>query len=218
VQAADCMELARERKLFNSSGRRAREQTLPDFLSWQTVTTLWMAWLLYWIVSAWGVRRNDRGESGTQRLLTAIVLGFGGFLIFARASHLGALDRRFVPDSEAGRVVALIMVIGGLGFSVWARRHLGQFWSSRVTLKEGHELIQSGPYARVRHPIYSGIALAMIGTALFVGEWRALLGAGIFIVGHWQKAQREEALLTSQFGPEYDAYRNRTGSLLPRLR
>lgn len=191
---------------------------MPDFLSWQTVTTLWMAWLLYWIVSAWGVRRNERGESGTQRLLTAIVLGFGGFLIFARASHLGALDRRFVPDSEAGRVVALIMAIAGLGFSVWARVHLGKFWSSRVTLKEGHQLIQSGPYARVRHPIYSGIALAMVGTALFVGEWRVLVGAGIFIVGHWLKSRREEALLTSQFGPEYDAYRNRTGSLLPRLR
>lgn len=177
-----------------------------------------MAWVLYWIVSALGVRRNERGESSTQRLLTALVLGFGGFLIFARASHLGALDRRFVPDSEAGRVVGLIMVITGLAFSVWARRHIGQFWSSRVTLKEGHQLIQSGPYARVRHPIYSGIALAMIGTALFVGEWRALLGAGIFIVGHWLKARREEELLTSQFGHEYDEYRNRTGSLLPRLR
>ena len=79
-------------------------------------------------------------------------------------------------------------------------------------------MIQSGPYARVRHPIYSGLALAMMGTALFVGEWRALLGAGIFIVGHWLKARREEALLTSQFGREYDEYRNRTGSLLPRLR
>jgi protein-S-isoprenylcysteine O-methyltransferase Ste14 len=110
------------------------------------------------------------------------------------------------------------MVVAGLGFSVWARRHIGQFWSSRVTLKESHRLIQSGPYARVRHPIYSGIALAMIGTALFVGEWRALLGAGIFIVGHWLKAQREEALLTSQFGQAYEDYKNRTGSLLPRLR
>ena len=85
-------------------------------------------------------------------------------------------------------------------------------------LKQGHELIPSGPYARVRHPIYSGIALAMIGTAVFVGEWRALLGAVILIVGHWQKARREEALLASKFGPAYEEYRNRTGSLLPRLR
>jgi protein-S-isoprenylcysteine O-methyltransferase Ste14 len=123
-----------------------------------------------------------------------------------------------VPDRQEIRTVALIMVIAGLGISVWARRHIGQFWSARVTLKEGHQLIQSGPYARVRHPIYSGIALAMIGMALFVGEWRALLGAAIFVVGHWQKARREEALLAGQFGPAYEEYRKRTGSLVPRLR
>jgi protein-S-isoprenylcysteine O-methyltransferase Ste14 len=154
----------------------------------------------------------------TQRVLTSLVLGIGAFLIFARASHLGPLDRRFLPDGQGIRTVALIMVVAGLGISVWARRHLGKFWSARVTLKQGHELIQSGPYARVRHPIYSGIALAMIGTAMFVGEWRALLGAAIFVVGHWQKARREEGLLASQFGPAYEEYRKRTGSLTPRLR
>jgi protein-S-isoprenylcysteine O-methyltransferase Ste14 len=177
-----------------------------------------MAWLVYWIFSAWGVRRNERGESVVQRFLTAFVLGIGAFLIFARASRLGPLDRRFVADRQEIRTVALIMVVAGLGISVWARRHIGQFWSARVTLKEGDELIQSGPYARVRHPIYSGIALAMIGTAMFVGEWRALVGAAIFVVGHWLKARREEELLGSQFGPVYEEYRKRTGSLMPRLR
>jgi len=190
---------------------------LLELVSWQAVTTLWMVWLLYWVVSAWGVRRNERGETSGQRLGTTLALAFGGFLIFARNTPLGPLNNRFVTNSFGLRVVALIMVIAGLGFSVWARVHLGKFWSSRVTLKEGHQLIQSGPYARVRHPIYSGIALAMVGTALFVGEWRALVGAGIFIVGHWLKSRREETLLTSQFGPEYEAYRRRTGSLLPRF-
>jgi protein-S-isoprenylcysteine O-methyltransferase Ste14 len=110
------------------------------------------------------------------------------------------------------------MIVAGLAITVWARRHIGQFWSARVMLKEGHELIQSGPYARVRHPIYSGIFLAMLGTALFVGEWRALLGTAIFFVGHWLKARREETLLATQFGAAYDEYRQRTGSLLPRFR
>jgi protein-S-isoprenylcysteine O-methyltransferase Ste14 len=191
---------------------------LPDLVSWHSVATLWMAWLVYWIFSAWGVRRNERGESVAQRFLTAFVLGIGAFLIFARASPLGPLDRRFVADRQEIRTVALIMVVAGLGISVWARRHIGQFWSARVTLKEGHELIQSGPYSRIRHPIYSGIALAMIGTAMFVGEWRALVGAAIFVVGHWLKARREEELLGSQFGPAYEEYRKRTGSLMPRLR
>ena len=191
---------------------------MAEFVSWQAVTTLWMVWLLYWIASAWGVRRNERGETAGQRLQTALVLAFGAFLIFGRATPLGPLNDRFVANSFDLRAVALILVIAGLGFSAWARVHLGKFWSSRVTLKEGHQLIQSGPYARVRHPIYSGIALAMVGTALFSGQWRALIGASIFIVGHRLKSRREEALLTSQFGAEYEDYRSRTGSLLPRLR
>lgn len=190
---------------------------MSELISWHVVSTLWMVWLLYWTASAWGVHRNARGEPALQRLMTALVLAFGAFLIFARAP-LGPLNSRFVPNSFSLRVAAVIMIVAGLGFSVWARVHLGKFWSSRVTLKEGHQLIQSGPYARVRHPIYSGIALAMVGTALFSGEWRALIGASIFVVGHWLKSRREEALLTSQFGPLYEEYRRRTGSLAPRLR
>jgi protein-S-isoprenylcysteine O-methyltransferase Ste14 len=177
-----------------------------------------MAWLLYWVASARGVRRNERGEPSTQRFLTALVLGCGGFLIFARSFHLGPLDGRLVPDEQGIRAAALAMMVTGLGVSIWARRHIGQFWSSRVALKEGHKLIQSGPYARVRHPIYSGIFLAMMGTALFVGEWRALLGAAVFFAGHWLKARREESLLAGQFGAAYEEYRKRTGSLVPRLR
>jgi hypothetical protein len=90
---------------------------LPDLVSWHAVTTLWMAWLVYWIFSAWGVRRNERGEPMAHRFLTALVLGIGAFLIFARASHLVSLDRRFVPDHREIRTVALIVVIAGLGIS-----------------------------------------------------------------------------------------------------
>jgi protein-S-isoprenylcysteine O-methyltransferase Ste14 len=193
-------------------------ENLTDLLSWRVVTTLWAAWLLYWIVRAWGVRRNERGETSGQRLKTSLVLAGGAFLIFARDTPLGVLDHRFAPNSEVLRALGLVMELAGLLFSVWARVHLGKFWSARVTLKQGHELIQSGPYARVRHPIYSGIGLAMLGTALFSGEWRALVGAMIFIVGHWLKSRREEALLISQFGSFYEDYRSRTGSLLPRVR
>jgi protein-S-isoprenylcysteine O-methyltransferase Ste14 len=181
------------------------------------VTTLWTAWLLYWAVSAWGVRRNERGESAGQRLLTTLVLVAGGYLIFAPSSHLGSLNRRFVPADPAIKTLAMVLIVAGLGISIWARRHIGQFWSGRVMLKENHQLIQSGPYARVRHPIYSGLLLAMMGTALFVGELHAVLGVLVFFAGHWWKALREEALLAGQFGATYEEYRGRTGSLFPRL-
>jgi len=191
---------------------------MSTLVSWSTVTALWIAWMVYWFLSALGARRNERGESLGQRLRTTVVLAVGTYLIFAPVAPLGPLNRRFVAEFLAIRAVALGMVVAGLAITVWARRHLGQFWSARVMLKEGHELIQSGPYARVRHPIYSGIFLAMLGTALFVGQWRALLGAAVFFAGHSLKARQEESLLAGQFGAAYEEYRERTGSLLPRLR
>lgn len=191
---------------------------MASLTSWDIVAGLWIAWLVYWFVGALRVRKNERGESGGQRFQTALVLGVGAYLIFAPSTPLGPLNARFVPDAVALRVVALGMVVAGLAITVWARRHIGQFWSARVMLKEGHELIQTGPYARVRHPIYSGVFLALLGTALFVGEWRALLGALIVLIAHWQKARREEALLEGQFGEVYREYCERTGALLPRLR
>ena len=191
---------------------------MPSLISRSTVNALWIVWLVYWFLSALRVRRNERGESVGQRLFTSLVLVVGAYLIFAPVTPLGLLNTRFIPEALGIRAVALAMIVAGLAITVWARRHIGQFWSARVMLKEGHELIQSGPYARVRHPIYSGIFLAMLGTALFVGEWRALLGTAIFFVGHWFKARREEALLAGQFGTAYEEYRQRSGSLLPRLR
>jgi protein-S-isoprenylcysteine O-methyltransferase Ste14 len=190
---------------------------LSTLISWNTVTILWVGWVLYWFVSAWGVRRNERGESTGQRVLTAAILGVGGFLIFARSSGFGVLDRRFLPDQPIIKAGAMVLIVTGLGISVWARRHIGQFWSARVMLKKDHQLIQTGPYARVRHPIYSGLLLALTGTALFVGEWRALMGVLVIFLAHGWKARREEILLALQFGASYDEYRERTGSLLPRI-
>jgi protein-S-isoprenylcysteine O-methyltransferase Ste14 len=109
--------------------------------------------------------------------------------------------------------VAVVLIVVGLGITVWARRHSGPFWSGRVTLKRDHQLIQSGPYAWVRHPIYSGLLLAMLATALFVGEWRAALGALLILVTHGWKARRQEALLAGQYRsglrgvPEEDRFR-----------
>jgi protein-S-isoprenylcysteine O-methyltransferase Ste14 len=107
---------------------------------------------------------------------------------------------------------------GGLALAIWSRRTLGRNWSGRIGLKRGHELVRSGPYALARHPIYTGVIVALAGTALYIGEWRALLALPMFALGFWLKAAREEALLESEFGTEYRDYRCETGMLVPRVR
>jgi protein-S-isoprenylcysteine O-methyltransferase Ste14 len=190
---------------------------MNSLISWNTVTSLWVIFCLYWVVSALRVRRTQQMEAAGRRFGTIAVLVVAAFLIFARRVNLGILSRRFIPESETIKAASLVLVAVGVAIAIWARWHIGEYWSSRVALKEDHHLIQSGPYARVRHPIYSGMLLAMIGTGLFVGEWRAILGVLLVFAAHWQKARREEKLLASEFGPVYQDYCGRTGSLIPRL-
>jgi protein-S-isoprenylcysteine O-methyltransferase Ste14 len=187
-------------------------------ISWNTIASLWILFGIYWAVSALSVKRTQRMEAAGLRFGTVAVLVVAAVLIFSHSRHFGLLGQRFVPDRQWIKGLSVLLVAAGVGLAIWARRHLGEFWSARVALKMDHELIQSGPYARVRHPIYSGMLLALIGTALFVGEWRALVGVALVFVAHWQKARREETLLAGQFGPAYEDYRQRTGSLLPRWR
>jgi len=186
-------------------------------VSWNTVASLWIIFGVYWAISALRVKRMQRMETSWWRLATLAALAVGATLIFSQSARFGTLSERFVPESEWIKGSAILLAAAGVGIAIWARRHLGEFWSARVTLKVDHQLIQSGPYARVRHPIYSGLLVAMLGTALFVGEWRALVGVLLVFVAHWQKAQREEALLTEQFGAAYQEYCKRTGALIPRV-
>lgn len=188
------------------------------FISWHVVTSLWTVFVLYWFISGLKVKQTARTEMSASRIATVTTLIAGAALIFWQSPRsIGPLSARFAPDNDWIKVSGELLVAAGVGIAIWARWHLGQYWSARVTLKVDHQLIQSGPYAWVRHPIYTGVLLAMLGSAVFVGEWRALLGVLLVFVAHWLKAQREEALLVGQFGSAYEEYRRRTGSLIPRL-
>jgi protein-S-isoprenylcysteine O-methyltransferase Ste14 len=205
------------RKKTKQTEDDAVEGRMETLISWNTVTSLWVIFCLYWVVSALRVKRTQQMEAAGRRFGTVAILVVAAFLIFARRANLGILSRRFTPQSETIKAASIVLVAVGVAIAIWARRHIGEYWSSRVALKEDHHLIQSGPYARVRHPIYSGMLLAMIGTGLFVGEWRAIIGVLLVFAAHWQKARREEKLLASEFGPIYQEYCGRTGSLIPRL-
>jgi protein-S-isoprenylcysteine O-methyltransferase Ste14 len=139
------------------------------------------------------------------------------FYLFRPGAHYGWLGARFIPASDAAAWIGVVLTAAGVAIAIWARWHLGANWSGVVTLKEGHELIRSGPYRTIRHPIYTGILLALLGTAVAVGEVRGLLAVSIAWLSFYTKARREESFLTQEFGDRFGEHRRQTGMFLPRF-
>ncbi len=182
------------------------------------VPGLWIAWLLYWRISAAAVKPAQRRESPASRaahiapmLIAAILLGVKPI------PGRGVLFERFLPASHGGYWAGTLLLALGLAFSVWARVYIGRNWSATVTVKEGHELIRRGPYALVRHPIYTGLLLGFIGTAIVRGEWRGVLAVLIVVAALWRKLRLEECWMSETFGDEYRRYREYTAALIPFL-
>jgi protein-S-isoprenylcysteine O-methyltransferase Ste14 len=123
-----------------------------------------------------------------------------------------------LPGSPVFDVVGVTLTAVGVGFAIWARFYLGQNWSGAVTIKVDHQLIRSGPYAWVRHPIYTGFLLAIIGTAVTRRELRGLIAIVLLGLAFWIKIQMEEVFMRKTFGPEYEEYSAATGALIPRFR
>ena len=108
-------------------------------------------------------------------------------------------------------------MVAGLLFAVWAREHLGSNWSRSVTIKEGHELIASGPYSVVRHPIYTGILAGFLGTAIALSQVRGFIVFLLIFFILWVKLRMEEQWMRSQFGETYATYAHQTAALVPYL-
>jgi protein-S-isoprenylcysteine O-methyltransferase Ste14 len=189
-----------------------------DGLDWKTAIELpWIVFLGYWFIASLRVnkieRREPRGELFARSLLMLVAFAF----LYSADPRFGVLNARFVPPLfwvfATGAALAWI----GVAFAIWARYHLGKYWSGTVALRAGHELIRTGPYARIRHPIYTGMLLALTGTALAIGGWRAVVAFAILLAGFVYKSRREEALLAGQFGAAFEEHRRRTGFFLPRI-
>jgi protein-S-isoprenylcysteine O-methyltransferase Ste14 len=125
------------------------------------------------------------------------------------------LDDRFLPPSGAVYSAGTLVLAAGLAFMVWARRTLGRNWSGRVTLKEDHELIRGGPYRLVRHPIYTGLLLALLGTAIAFGQWRDVIALGLITLAVLRKMRVEERFMAESFPADYARYRAEVPALIP---
>lgn len=161
---------------------------------------LWLVFVVYMIVAAMNVKRTEVRESTVSRLGYMVVILLGAAFVFTRYFGIGGLGLRFVPSSPTPVLIGMILVLLGLAFAVWARRTLGRNWSSSVTLKEDHELVQRGPYAFFHHPLYVGIGAALLGTAIIQGQRKSIVGVLLCYAGLWKKARTENAFLRQRFG------------------
>jgi protein-S-isoprenylcysteine O-methyltransferase Ste14 len=124
---------------------------------------------------------------------------------------------RILPPDLWIANMGIAITAAGLLFAIWARAYLGGNWSGAVTVKVGHQLIRTGPYRWVRHPIYTGLILALFGTAINRGQLRGFIAVVLLWIGFTLKSRIEERFMTATFGPEYDEYRRTTGGIVPRL-
>ena len=172
----------------------------------------WAVFVAWWLVRAFGTARTERSEGPRQRAAHGVLLVAGTlFFVAGPASLRHPLWPRPLPRL----CVALAVEVAGVAFAIWAREHLGRLWSGTVTLKEGHRIVQSGPYRFVRHPIYTGILLGLVGDVLVRGNVAALIGFALIAAGIARKMAIEEEMLGERFGAEYGDYRSKVAAIIP---
>jgi protein-S-isoprenylcysteine O-methyltransferase Ste14 len=177
----------------------------------------WIAFFTYWLVSAAAVRKIRISDPWAVRIVQLFFTALAIALMASPRFDVGVLTGRFWPLNRIAFFTGAALLLAGLAFAVWARVHLGQFWSARVALKEGHQLIRTGPYSLVRHPIYTGILTAVAGTAVAMGQLRGAIAFVLLAIVHFLKSRREERLLMTELGGEYTRYRNEVPALVPFL-
>ena len=182
------------------------------------IGVLWLAWLAFWSFSATAIKAAERRESAGSRASHVVPLVLGAVMIVTPGEPWGLLSSRPVPYVPLLAWAGTLLLAVGLAFSVWARLHLGRNWSGDVTLKYDHELIKTGPYRFVRHPIYTGLLLALVGCAIARDELRGLVGVLMAAAALVRKLRLEERWLRERFGTDYDRYREDVAALIPSFR
>jgi len=177
----------------------------------------WAVFASYWVVQGIRAKRAAVREPLGDRVAHLAMMAAAAYLLASDDPRLGKLNERFLPDAPWIGLLGVALTFAGVAFAIWARHHIGLYWSARVSIVTEHKLIRTGPYAHIRHPIYTGILLGLAGTALVAGEYRALVGLALALYGFARKAQKEEAFLAAQFGADFDEHRRHTGFFLPKF-
>jgi protein-S-isoprenylcysteine O-methyltransferase Ste14 len=175
---------------------------------------VWVLFSIYWEIAAKNAAHEKSSEPSASRGLHVFMANVALLLLYV---PVPGLTRRYLPTPQVFVPIGLTIEVCGLLLAIWARRHLGRNWSGRITIKVDHELVKSGPYRLVRHPIYTALLSMYGGTALVSGEWHALLGFVLAVLAYWRKIRMEEENLAVAFGAAWGDYRRSTWSLVPGL-
>jgi protein-S-isoprenylcysteine O-methyltransferase Ste14 len=176
----------------------------------------WAVFVVVWVITAGTAKPTAQRQSLSGRAAYLGLLAVA-VALFAGLWRPYPLDVTVVPRGIAIDISSAFVCALGLACAIWARHTLAGNWSSSVNLKQGHELIQDGPYRYVRHPIYSGILLMFVGTAMAIGRLDAWLGLLAAFASFWIKLRQEDALMAQHFPDSYPAYRRRVRALVPNL-
>jgi protein-S-isoprenylcysteine O-methyltransferase Ste14 len=187
------------------------------------LAVLWVGWIIYWVVGE-PLYQYAKHESkaalklggGRRNILSYVFLMAAfGILEISFTGRLALLGEGFLPDVEAVWLVGFVLAIAGLAFSVWARVYLGSNWSPIAMLKKGQTLVRTGPYGVVRHPIYLGLIIAIIGTALVYGGYRVIISIVCVFLFAWVRIIEEEKLMSNRFGEDYTKYKKEVKAIIP---
>jgi protein-S-isoprenylcysteine O-methyltransferase Ste14 len=181
----------------------------------EVVTFPWLALGIFWVITAVSAKRPVRMQSAASRIYHVLLMLAVFALLFRHDARIGRLGLRVISASPKVAYAGLALTIAGAAFAIWARATLGANWSATVTVKQNHSLVQRGPYRLVRHPIYAGCLIAMLGTAIVYGEAGCFVAVVLAFVGWWLKARVEEDFMVQQFGDQYLRYQSSVKQLIP---
>jgi protein-S-isoprenylcysteine O-methyltransferase Ste14 len=176
---------------------------------------LWLAFIVYWSAAARNSAPTLSAESSRSRQVHVLLMY--GALACSLAFRFPPLTWRWLPAWAGFVPLGLAIQIASAGLAIWARRHLGRNWSAAVATKEDHQLVRSGPYSLVRHPIYTGMLGMFLGSALVSGALHGLIGLIVMSAAYRRKIRLEERRLMEVFGPAYRDYQKMSGAVIPNL-
>jgi protein-S-isoprenylcysteine O-methyltransferase Ste14 len=183
----------------------------------EVIRWLWICVGIFWVAGWLGSKPSARAQATRSRALQ-MSFELAAFYLLLYKQRLPLFLRiRVLPETVTTGWVGVALVAAGACLAIWARLSLGTNWSARVTIKQQHELIRTGPYALVRHPIYTGLLLMVLGTAVEIGQVRGFVALALAFTGWFWKSRTEDAFMEEHFGDEYLRYKRQVKGLIPRI-